>query len=95
MEMEESEGHISIQIASILAAIHLAWLGQAAADFLLWGHLHIFTDLSPLHEKTLCVQLSLIVSGTRTHTNIRNTLSVARNTVAHPLWLFFSCPPLL
>lgn len=46
MEMEESEGHISIQIASILAAIHLAWLGQAAADFLLWRHLHTFTDLS-------------------------------------------------
>lgn len=46
MEMEESEGHISIQIASILSAIHLAWLGWAAADFLQWLHLHIFTDLS-------------------------------------------------
>lgn len=50
MEMEESEGHISIQIASILSAIHPA--GSSAADFLLWAPLDLKKkkkDLFPWH----------------------------------------------
>lgn len=63
MEMEESEGHISIQIASILSAIHLAWLGWAVAVFLVWLHLHIFIDFTTAC-KILCVLFSLVVPGT-------------------------------
>lgn len=79
MEMEESEGHISIQIASILSAIHLGWLGWAAADFLaLAPHAH-FYGFIPCLQNPGCPRHPFPPPATQTHAE--HALSISGNKV--------------
>lgn len=85
MEMEESEGHISIQIASILSAIHLAWLGPdcrrppSGAPLIRFCQLILCMRNAASPRHPACSPL--LPSSTYTPTQGKNMLSTSRNKV--------------